>query len=225
MLELWQAEGAFAQIEDYLGAEGFFGPDARGLVADLFLGYGLSQTIRRTSVPAPQEPCPLPLAVCRIHSLQESKPRIPSPRDTTTQTIGSAHLVVDYGRPSKRRREIFGSLVPFGALWRTGANEATHFRTDRDLMIGTVRVPRGTYTLWTIPERDGWTLIVNRQTGQWGTDYDKTQDVGRTKMTVASLSAPVEQFTIAIEPTRNGSGMLTMSWDTTRASIAIHVEK
>ena len=156
---------------------------------------------------------------------QGSASRILSPRDTTEQTIGSAHLVVDYGRPSKRRREIFGALVPFGAVWRTGANEATHFRTDRDITIGSIRVPRGTYTLWTIPERDGWTLIVNRQTGQWGTDYDKTRDVGRTKMTVSRLDEPVEQFTIAISPTRNGSGTLNMIWDTTQASVPIHIDK
>ena len=156
---------------------------------------------------------------------QETKPRILSPRDTAAQTIGPAHLVVDYGRPSKRRREIFGSLVPYGAVWRTGANEATHLRTDRDLTIGTIRVPRGTYTVWTIPARDGWTLIINGQTGQWGTDYDKTKDVGRTPMKVVTLGEPVEQFTIAIEPTRNGSGLLTMTWDTTQASIPIHVEK
>ncbi len=156
---------------------------------------------------------------------QESTPRILSPRDTTSQTIGSAQLVVDYGRPSKRRRQIFGSLVPYDALWRTGANEATHLRTDRDLVIGTLRVPRGTYTLWTIPARDGWTLIVNRQTGQWGTDYDKTQDVGRTQMKVATLREPVERFTIAIEPTRNGAGVLVMRWDTTQATVPIQVEK
>ena len=156
---------------------------------------------------------------------QESKPRMLSPRDTTTQSVGSANLVVDYGRPSMRRRAIFGALVPYDALWRTGANEATHFRTDRDLRIGTVAVPRGTYTLWTIPGRDGWTLIINRQTGQWGTDYDKTQDVARTQMKVATLGEPVEQFTIAIEPTRNGSGVLVMPWDTTQASVPIHVEK
>jgi len=156
---------------------------------------------------------------------QESRPRILSPRDTTTQTIGAAHIVVDYGRPFKRRREIFGGLVPYDALWRTGANEATHFRTDRDLMIGTIRVPRGTYTLWSIPARDGWTLIVNRQTGQWGTDYDKTQDLGRTQMKVAPLSEPVEQFTIAIEPTRKGSGLLILRWDTTQATVPIRVDK
>ena len=120
---------------------------------------------------------------------------------------------------------IFGETVKWGEVWRTGANEATHFRTDRDLTIGTIRVPRGTYTLWTIPARDGWTLIVNRQTGQWGTDYDKTQDVGRTQMKVATLSEPVEQFTIAIEPARTGSGVLIMRWDTTQATIPIRVDK
>jgi hypothetical protein len=156
---------------------------------------------------------------------QESRPRLLSPRDTTEHSIGPAHLVIDYGRPSKRRREIFGTLVPYGALWRTGANEATHLRTDRDLMIGTIRVPRGTYTLWTIPARDAWTLIVNRQTGQWGTDYDKTQDLGRTQMKVATLEEPVEQFAITIEPTRAGSGLLIMRWDTTQASVPIYVEK
>ena len=161
----------------------------------------------------------------QIAFAQESKPRILSPRDTTAQTIGSAHLVVDYGRPSKRRREIFGGLVPFGAVWRTGANEATHFRTDRDLVIGTIRVPRGTYTLWTIPGRDSWTLIINRQTGQWGTDYDKSRDLGRTPMKVAAVRQPVEQFTIAITPARSGSAVLTMTWDTTQASIPIQVEK
>jgi hypothetical protein len=115
--------------------------------------------------------------------------------------------------------------VPYGVVWRTGANEATHFRTDRDLTIGTVRVPHGTYTLWTIPAPDGWTLIINRQTRQWGTDYDKTQDLAQIPMTVAPLGAPVEQFTIAIEPNRNGSGVLTLRWDTTRASVPIRVEK
>jgi hypothetical protein len=156
---------------------------------------------------------------------QDIKPRVPSPRDTTSQTIGSARLTVDYGRPSKRRREIFGALVPYGAVWRTGANEATHLRTDRELTIGTMRVPRGTYTLWTIPAPDGWTLIVNRQTGQWGTDYDKTQDLGRAAMKVRTLSAPVERFTIVIEPAGQVAGVLTMIWDTTQASIPIRVEK
>jgi Protein of unknown function (DUF2911) len=156
---------------------------------------------------------------------QENRVRVLSPRDSATQTIGVAELSVNYGRPSKRGREIFGGLVPYGVVWRTGANQATHFRTDHELMVGTVRVPRGTYTLWTIPDKESWTLIVNRVTGQWGTDYDKTQDLGRIPMKVASLPEPVEQFTIAIASTGGASGVLTMTWDTTQASVPIRVEK
>jgi len=154
---------------------------------------------------------------------QQSKPRPLSPRDTTAQTIGDAHLVIDYGRPSKRGREIFGGLVPYGVVWRTGANEATHIRTDYDLTIGTVRVPRGTYTLWTIPDRESWTLIVNRQTGNWGTDYDKTSDLARIPMKVTKLGTPVEQFAIAIERTAKDAGTLVLRWDTTEASVPIRV--
>ena len=156
---------------------------------------------------------------------QEVRPRILSPRDSTKQTIGQANVVVDYGRPSKRRREIFGALVPYGVVWRTGANEATQLRTDRDLVIGSARVPRGTYTLWTIPDRDSWTLIINRVSGQWGTDYDKSQDLARVPMKVTTLEESVEQFTIAIAPNGSRSGMLTMTWDTTQASVPIQVGK
>jgi hypothetical protein len=157
---------------------------------------------------------------------QDAQPKILSPRDSVVQVVGDARIVIDYGRPSKRRRkEIFGALVPYGAIWRTGANEATHLRTDRDLVIGTLRVPRGTYTLWTIPERSQWTLIVNRETGQWGTEYDSAQDLGRVAMAVAALEEPLEQFTIAIEPTKNGWAVLRMSWDTTQATIPIRVLK
>lgn len=156
---------------------------------------------------------------------QENKPRILSPRDSTVQTIGDARLVIDYGRPSKRRREIFGALVPYGLVWRTGANEATHLRTDRDVMIGNVRVPRGTYTLWTIPDRAGWMLIVNRETGQWGTDYDASNDLGRIPMEVATLRTPVEQFTIDIDSQGSGAGALRLSWDTTQASVPIRKAK
>lgn len=167
------------------------------------------------------------LALLPVSALaaQENKPRVLSPRDSTAQIIGDARLVIDYGRPSKRRREIFGALVPFGAVWRTGANEATHLRTDRDLMIGNVRVPRGTYTLWTVPDRTAWTLIVNRSTGQWGTDYDASQDLGRIPMEVTTLPAPVEQFTIALDAKGSGAGLLRLSWDTTQASVPIRAAK
>lgn len=156
---------------------------------------------------------------------QENRTRVLSPRDSTMQTIGAAELSVNYGRPSKRGREIFGGLVPYGVVWRTGANQATHFQTNHDLTVGTVRVPRGTYTLWTIPEKESWTLIINRVTGQWGTDYDKTQDLARIPMKVEKLREPVEQFAIGIASTGDATGLLTMTWDTTQASVPIRVEK
>jgi hypothetical protein len=129
---------------------------------------------------------------------------------------------VDYGRPSRRGREIFGNVVPWGTVWRTGANAATQFRTDRDLEIGGVVLPAGTYTLWTLPAPTGWHLIVNRQTGQWGTAYDSTQDFIRVPLTVTVLAAPVEVFTIAVEP-QGAGGVLSFAWDRTRALVPFTV--
>lgn len=141
-----------------------------------------------------------------------------SPRDTARATVDGAMVRVDYARPSRRQREIFGHVVPWGEVWRTGANAATQFSTDVDLEMGGTVIPAGTYTLWTIPTQSGWTLIINRQTGQWGTAYDQSQDLARLRMRVESLARPLEQFTIAIEPSDSG-GVLTMAWDRTRASI------
>ena len=145
-----------------------------------------------------------------------------SPRDTVRATAGGASLLVDYGRPSKRGREIFGNVVPWGTVWRTGANAATQFRTDRDLVVGGVVMPAGTYTLWTLPALTGWQLIVNRQTGQWGTAYDSTQDFIRVPLAVTVLAAPVEVFTIAVEP-QGAGGVLSFAWDRTRALVPFTV--
>jgi hypothetical protein len=146
-----------------------------------------------------------------------------SPRDTVRATVGGASLLVDYGRPRKRGREIFGNVVPWGQVWRTGANAATQFRTDRDLVLGTLDVPAGTYTLWTLPTGSGWQLIVNRQTRQWGTEYDPARDLGRVAMTVSALAEPVEVFTIGIEARGSGGGALTVSWDRTKALVPFTV--
>lgn len=145
-----------------------------------------------------------------------------SPRDTARATVGGASVVVDYGRPARRGRVVFGQVVPWGRVWRTGANQATHLRTDRDLVIGGTPVPAGAYTLWTLPSPQGWKLIVNRQTGQWGTEYDAERDLARIDMTRETLSAPVELFTIAVEP-RGAGGVLAMSWDDTRVWVPIAV--
>ncbi|HYR08943.1 MAG TPA: DUF2911 domain-containing protein, partial [Longimicrobium sp.] len=94
---------------------------------------------------------------------------LPSPRDTTEARVADARIYVDYGRPSMRGRPIMGALVPYGQVWRTGANEATTLVTDRALRVGGTDVPAGTYTLYTLPGESAWQLIINRQTGQWGT--------------------------------------------------------
>ncbi|MGH7704079.1 MAG: DUF2911 domain-containing protein, partial [Gemmatimonadales bacterium] len=118
-----------------------------------------------------------------------------SPRDTARASIGGATLWVDYGRPQRRGRVIFGNVIPWNQVWRTGANAATQFSTDRNLSLGGVEVPAGTYTLWTLPAPDGSKLIINKQTGQWGTQYDPAQDLARLYLITEPLPEPVDQFT------------------------------
>jgi hypothetical protein len=143
-----------------------------------------------------------------------------SPRDSVSATIGGATVKVNYGRPSKRGREIFGGLVPFGTAWRTGANEATAFSTSKALRFGSVTVPAGNYTLFTLPAQDGtWQLIINKQTGQWGTAYDAAQDLARIPMTVSQTPAVVEQMQITVTPAGAG-GELAVLWDRTKAVAA-----
>ncbi len=142
-----------------------------------------------------------------------------SPRDTTRATVAGASLWVDYGRPSRRGRDIFGTAILGDTLWRTGANAATQFRTDRDLVIGERRLPAGTYTLWTHASPAGYELIINGQTGQWGTQYDPARDVMRVPLAVRGLAEPVELLTIAIEDRGGGRGELVLSWD--RRALAI----
>jgi hypothetical protein len=141
-----------------------------------------------------------------------------SPRDTVRAKLGKAHLLVDYGRPSKRGRTIFGGIVPWGEIWRTGANAATQFTTDVTLRFGQVEVPAGTYTLWSLPTSAGTKLIINRQHGQWGTEYDASQDLARVDLAADRLGAPVELFTIGLEGGPSG-GTLSLVWDTTRFSV------
>ncbi len=136
-----------------------------------------------------------------------------SGRGRAEGTIAGATLMLDFGTPGKRGRAIWGALVPFGQVWRTGANEATHVTTDRDLVLGagqdTLLVPAGKYTLFSIPDASGGTLIVNRQTGQTGTAYDPTRDLGRVRMSVRALDDPVEVFRIVIVP----DGAIELQWD------------
>jgi hypothetical protein len=147
-----------------------------------------------------------------------------SRRDTVRATIGRANLLVDYGRPLRRGRTIFGGIVPFDTVWRTGANAATQFRTDVDLSMGGATIPAGTYTLWTVPSRNGpWQLVINKQTGQWGTVYDPLQDLTRINLRTETVATPVEEFTITIEPQEPGGGVLALAWDRTRAWVPFTV--
>lgn len=146
-----------------------------------------------------------------------------SPRDSVVVTVAGAALWIDYGRPAKRGRTIFGDLVRYGDVWRTGANAATQFRTDKALDFGGTVVPAGTYTLWTVPGPNGWTLRFNGETGQWGTAHKPEKDLYTATMKVTSLPAVVERFAISVDPTTQG-GTLNLDWDTTRASVAFTVK-
>jgi hypothetical protein len=139
-----------------------------------------------------------------------------SVRDTARATIGAATFAVDYGRPLVRGRELLGSLVPYDYVWRTGANAATQFTTSAPITLAGIRVPAGTYTLWTVPRRNRADLIVNAQSGQWGTGYDGKRDVGTGPMKADSLATPVERFTISITNSDARRGTLAMEWGSFR---------
>jgi len=141
-----------------------------------------------------------------------------SPHVRAEWTIDGANLSIVYGRPYLKGRAVGKEVAPFGKVWRTGADEATTFTTDKPLKFGTLAVPAGTYTLYTLPAEKDWHLIINKQTGQWGTQYAQDQDLGRVPMTVGATSAPVEQLTISVDDTPGG-GTLRIEWGTRRATV------
>ena len=154
-------------------------------------------------------------ALAMSFEAQESKTggvRQLSVRDTVRASIGSATFTVDYSRPLARGRTLLGGIVPYDRVWRTGANAATQFTTSAPITLAGLAVPAGTYTLWTIPRLHEAGLIVNRQTGQWGTGYDPARDLGRASMAHETRAAQVEAFTISIVPTDDRTGTLAMAW-------------
>lgn len=126
-------------------------------------------------------------------------------------TVHGANFALQYGQPSRRGRELFGGIVPWGERWRTGANRATHFKTDKTLKIGTLILPPAEYTLFTIPEPDGGILIINTQTGQNGNRYDESRDLGRVSMTRIQNEEMIELFTIEVHE-REEKGVLQLKW-------------
>jgi len=165
----------------------------------------------------------LAAALCLFATAIVAQNKPASPPAKAEGKIAGKNISVDYSAPSKRGRVIMGGLVPWDKVWRTGANAATTLRTDADLTIGSLAVPAGTYTLYTIPGEKEWTLIVNKETGQWGTSYDQTKDLGRVKMSVKPVKDTVETFVIAVKPSGAKSGALTLTWENTEASVPITV--
>jgi hypothetical protein len=148
---------------------------------------------------------------------------IASPFTTTSVTIAGKMIGVEYYAPSMRGRKIMGGLVPFGVVWCTGANWATKITSEADLALGDLKLPKGSYSIWTVPGERDWTLIINRQTGQFHLNYDSSRDFGRIKMNLKTLAAPVETFKIDLRSGVRDKGTLALLWETTEASIPFTV--
>jgi hypothetical protein len=161
-----------------------------------------------------------------------------SPHETISSNVDGDRVTIVYGRPYTKNprtgevRKIWGGLVPWGQVWRTGADEATLLILQKPIMIGGATVPAGAYTLWTIPNQDGSAqLAINRQIGQWGQDrdpkniYDQSQDVARVALKKESPSAPADQFTMAITKSPSGGGAISMTWENTEYTVPFMVSK
>lgn len=135
--------------------------------------------------------------------------------------IDGAAIEIRYSRPSVRGRRIFGGLVPYDTVWRTGANAATHFTTDRDLRLGALDLPANTYTLFSYPTADSMSLVISSETGQWGTFYKPEHDFARVPMVARTIES-VEMFTIAVTDTEAG-GRLSLAWDTSEFYVDFEV--
>ena len=146
-----------------------------------------------------------------------------SPPASATVQVAGKRISVAYYAPSMHGRKIMGELVPFGKVWCPGANIATGLTTAADLQIGSLKLPKGTWSIWAIPGEKEWTLIINKQSGQHHLDYNVAEDFVRTKMAVKTLAAPVETFRIELSSNGGNKGTLALIWETTEASIPFTV--
>jgi hypothetical protein len=166
------------------------------------------------------------LTVCLISSAQQDKSKRPSPPEQAQCKFSDGKTItVDYSSPRMKGRKIFGELVPYGQVWRTGANEATTFATTAPVTADGRDIPAGSYTIFTLPEQNKWTLIVSKHTGEWGIPYKyESEEVARIPMSVSQTSAPVENFTIAFD--QGGSNCtMKLSWEQTQASVEFSEKK
>jgi Protein of unknown function (DUF2911) len=164
------------------------------------------------------------ILVAALAFAQQDKSQRPSPPGTAEVTLKGKKITVEYSRPSLKGRKVGQELAPYGKVWRTGANEATSFTTEIDLNIGGVKVPAGKYTLYSLPSEGTWKLIINKQTGQWGTQYNESQDLARIDMKKSSLPQPVEQFTISFDKKGENAADLNLDWEKTRVSVTLKAD-
>ncbi|MGH2568629.1 MAG: DUF2911 domain-containing protein, partial [Bacteroidota bacterium] len=142
-----------------------------------------------------------------------------SPQATAEIALDGKRLAIEYGQPSIRGRKIMGDVVPYNKVWRTGTGKATTLVSTADFQLGDVEIPRGTYTLYTFPSAAQWKLIVNKQTGQWGTTYNADLDFARINLNVQTLRTPLENLTFRLERMQNNSGVLKIEWERTSLSV------
>ena len=164
------------------------------------------------------------IAFTLIAAAQNKKPPLSPPEQAQCKFTDGKTITIDYSSPRMKGRKIFGDLVPYGEVWRTGANDATTFVTTAPLTIGSTNVPAGNYTIFTVPNQDKWSLIINKKTGEWGIPYKyESDELARVDMKVSKTPSPVENFTIAFGQ-MGGSCGLSLSWENTQASVQL-VEK
>ena len=195
-------------------------PMSSALAEPMFAASALAQPTLAASALAQQPSA----ATAPAQPQQQDKSKRPSPPGTADCTINGKKVTIEYSRPSLKGRKLGTDLAPYGKVWRTGANEATTLTTAIALDIGGAKVPAGTYTLYTLPSEGTWKLIINKQTGQWGTEYHQEQDLARVDMKKQEIVVPVEQFTIALDQDSNNSADLNLEWEKTRVFVTIRAQ-
>ncbi|MBV9086792.1 MAG: DUF2911 domain-containing protein [Acidobacteria bacterium] len=170
--------------------------------------------------------CGLVLLASLLVVAQQDKSKRPSPPGSASCRFADGKQVnIDYSRPSTKGRQIYGGLVPWDKVWRTGANEATTFVTDTNLNVGGTQVPAGAYTLYTVPSQTNWKLVISKKTGQWGIPYPENEDLARIDMKSEPLPSQVEEFTINFVQHGGSACTLNLDWERTRASVAVSEQK
>src|SRR5438270_8238618 len=159
-----------------------------------------------------------------VAATQQDKSKRPSPPGTAEVTLQGKKITIDYSRPYLKGRHVGQELAPWGKIWRTGANEVTTLKTEANLNIGGTNVPAGTYTIYSMPSEGTWKLVINKQTGQWGTEYDEKQDLARIDMQKSQTRAPVEQFTISFDKKSADSADLVIEWENLHLSVTVKAQ-